>query len=136
MTKKAAKEGKVGGQKKSPVERIDSSAQFEKLLVKKAAREGRYSLRLYITGTTERSNEAVANIRELCDKYLPGQYDLEVVDIYQQPGKAADAQIIAAPTLVKQLPMPIKRLIGNLSDPEKVIIGLDLKEISKPKGKL
>ena len=128
MTKKPAKEGKGGGKKKSPVERIDSSAQFEKLLVKQASKEGHYSLRLYITGTTERSNEAVANIRQLCDKFLPGRYELEVVDIYQQPGIAANAQIIAAPTLVKQLPMPIKRLIGNLSDPEKVIIGLDLRE--------
>jgi circadian clock protein KaiB len=128
MTKKAAKRGKGGDKKKSPVKRIDSSAQFEKLLVKQAFKEGHYSLRLYITGTTERSNEAVTNIRQLCDKFLPGRYELEVVDIYQQPGKAADAQIIAAPTLVKQLPMPIKRLIGNLSDPEKVIIGLDLRE--------
>ncbi len=138
MTKKPTQEGKSGGKKKPPadINRIDSSAQFEKLLVKQASGEGHYSLRLYITGTTERSNEAVTNIRQLCDKYLPGRYELEVVDIYQQPGKAADAQIIAAPTLVKQLPAPIKRLIGNLSDPEKVIIGLDLKEISKPKGKL
>jgi circadian clock protein KaiB len=128
VTKKPAKERKGGGKKKPPVERIDSSAQFERLLVRQASDEGHYSLRLYITGTTERSNEAVANIRQLCDKFLPGRYELEVVDIYQQPGMAADAQIIAAPTLVKHLPMPIKRLIGNLSDPEKVIIGLDLKE--------
>ncbi len=128
MTKKAGKPGKGGSKKKPPGERIDSSAQFEKLLVKQASGDGRYSLRLYITGTTERSNEAVTNIRQLCDKYLPGRYELEVVDIYQQPGKAADAQIIAAPTLIKQLPAPIKRLIGNLSDAEKIIVGLDLKK--------
>jgi circadian clock protein KaiB len=128
VTKKAGKEGKGGSKKKPPAERIDSSAQFEKLLVQQASADGRYSLRLYITGTTERSNEAVANIRQLCDKYLPGRYDLEVVDIYQQPGKAAAAQIIAAPTLIKQLPAPIKRLIGNLSDPDKIIVGLDLKK--------
>ncbi len=122
--KKAAKDGKVKSAKAAV---IDSSAKFEKLL-KKTSGGGHYSLRLYITGTTERSNEAVTNIRNLCEKYLEGRYELEVVDIYQQPGKAADAQIIAAPTLIKSLPMPIKRLIGNLSDPEKVIIGLDLKE--------
>jgi circadian clock protein KaiB len=126
VIKKAAKAGKTKGKKTSTV---DSSAKFEKLLLKKASDGGsRYSLRLYITGTTERSNEAVTNIRSLCEKYLPDRYDLEVVDIYQQPTKAADAQIIAAPTLVKELPMPIKKLIGNLSDPEKVIIGLDLKK--------
>jgi circadian clock protein KaiB len=106
---------------------VDSAARFEKLL-KNSAKNAHYLLRLYITGTTERSTEAVTNIRELCEKYLLGRYELEVVDIYQQPGMAVDAQIIAAPTLVKQLPKPIKRMIGNLSDPEKVILGLDLRE--------
>jgi circadian clock protein KaiB len=124
VTKKTARDRKVDGKKK-PL--LDSSAKFEKLL-KQISPGVRYSLRLYITGTTERSNEAVANIRQLCEKYLPGRYELEVVDIYQQPGMAAAAQIIAAPTLIKSLPKPIKRLIGNLSDPEKVIVGLDLKE--------
>jgi circadian clock protein KaiB len=124
VIKKSARVGKAGGEKASVV---DSSSQFEKLL-KKAARRAHYSLRLYITGTTERSNEAVANIRNLCEKYLADRYELEVVDIYQQPGKAADAQIIAAPTLIKRLPTPIKRLVGNLSDPEKVIVALDLKK--------
>lgn len=124
MPKKAAKTKKSTVRKQT----VDSTSQFEKLLLKKAADGAHYSLRLYITGTTGRSAEAVTNIRHLCDKYLPGRYELEVVDIYQQPGKAADAQIIAAPTLIKQLPMPIKRLIGNLSDPEKIIVGLDLRE--------
>lgn len=124
VAKKGGKDAKV---EDNDISRIDSSAKFEKLL-KQTSVGGRYSLRLYVTGSTERSTEAVANIRQLCDKYLPDRYDLEVVDIYQQPGMAADAQIIAAPTLVKELPRPIKRLIGNLSDPEKVIVGLDLKE--------
>lgn len=106
---------------------IDSSAKFERLLIK-SSDGAHYSFRLYITGTTGRSSQAVANIRNLCEKYLHGRYELEVVDIYQQPGKASDAQIIAAPTLVKRLPRPIKRLIGNLSDPEKVIVALDLKK--------
>lgn len=85
-----------------------------------------YSLRLYITGTTVHSNRAVAAIRALCEELLPGKYDLQVVDIYQQPVKAMDAQIIAAPTLVKMLPKPLKRFVGNLSDRKKVLSGLDL----------
>lgn len=106
---------------------IDSASKFE-MLLKRTTGGAHYSLQLYITGTTERSNEAVTNILNLCEKYLEGRYELEVVDIYQQPAKAADAQIIAAPTLIKHLPKPIKRLIGNLSDPEKVIVGLNLKK--------
>jgi circadian clock protein KaiB len=103
----------------------DSSSRFERLL-KRAAGIEHYSLRLYITGTSVRSNCAVAAIRALCEKFLPGKYDLEVVDIYQQPVKAMDAQIIAAPTLVKTLPEPLKRFVGDLSDRKKVIAVLDL----------
>jgi circadian clock protein KaiB len=103
----------------------DSSSRFERLLIRTSSSE-HYSLRLFITGTSARSNCAVAAIRELCEDLLPGKYDLEVVDIYQQPVKAMDAQIIAAPTLVKLLPKPLKRFIGNLSNREKVAFGLDL----------
>ena len=104
---------------------VNSVLQFEKLL-KNIGNIEHYSLRLYITGTSARSTQAVANIRSLCEEYLPNRYELEVVDIYQQPGKAADEQIIAAPTLIKSLPKPPKRLIGNLSDRDKVIVGLNL----------
>jgi circadian clock protein KaiB len=124
VRQKANKDNKEQGRKKGPV---NSKSAFERLL--KRASEGRhYSLRLYVTGTTARSTRAVANIRKLCEEFLHGRYDLEVVDIYQQPIQAMDAQIIAAPTLIKQLPKPLKRLIGNLSDRQKVIIGLDLKK--------
>jgi circadian clock protein KaiB len=85
-----------------------------------------YSLRLYITGNTARSTEALANIRSLCEEFLPGRYDLEVVDIYQHPIEAISEQIIAAPTLIKHAPKPLKRLIGNLCNRDKVLIGLDL----------
>lgn len=88
----------------------------------------RYSLRLYITGTTARSNQAVASIRALCEDLLPGNYDLEVVDIYQQPVKAMGAQIVAAPTLVKMRPKPLKRLIGGLSNREKLASDLELRD--------
>jgi circadian clock protein KaiB len=104
---------------------IDSAAIFEKLL-KNADAIQHYQLRLYITGTTTRSSQAISNIRALCDEFLPGHYDLEVVDIYQQPTEAAKEQIIAAPTLIKQFPIPPKRLIGDLSDRDKVMVGLSL----------
>ena len=104
---------------------IDSSAEFEKL-IKNADREEHFVLRLYITGNTVRSGQAIATIRALCDDYLAGRYQLEVVDIYQQPKAAAKEQIIAAPTLVKELPAPVKRLIGDLSDRDKVLVGLNL----------
>ena len=87
----------------------------------------RYILRLYITGQTPRSMRSVENLRALCDKYLPGQFDLEVIDIYQQPAMAAAGQIIAAPTLIKSMPLPLRRLVGDFSDQKRVILGLDLR---------
>lgn len=87
----------------------------------------RYILRLYITGQTPRSLRSVENLRALCGKYLPGQFELEVIDIYQQPAMAAAGQIIAAPTLIKSMPLPLRRLVGDFSDRERVILGLDLR---------
>lgn len=121
ISKKNRAEKKSSG-KKTP---LDSSARFEKLL-KDSLVVKHYSLRLYVTGTTPRSIQAVANIRNLCEEYLHGKYNLEVIDIYQQPTEAVDEQIIAAPTLVKTLPKPPRRLIGDLSDRDRVIVGLDL----------
>jgi circadian clock protein KaiB len=113
----------------------DSSSKFERLVDRTSA-IGHYSLRLYVTGTSARSNRAVAAIRALCEELLPGKYDLEVVDIYQQPAMAMDAQIIAAPTLVKTLPKPLKRFIGNLSDRKRMAAGLNLtgKQAAKDAG--
>lgn len=123
MRKKTDKTRKTSRREETP----DGSLRFTSLLDGSSAVK-HYSLRLYITGTTERSNRAVASIRSLCDELLPGKYDLEVVDIYQQPVKAMDAQIIAAPTLVKMLPKPLKRLIGSLSNREKLAFDLELKD--------
>ncbi|HLN87332.1 MAG TPA: circadian clock KaiB family protein [Candidatus Limnocylindrales bacterium] len=89
-------------------------------------RTAKYILRLYIAGTTPRSTRAVANIREICERNLRGRYDLEVIDIYQKPALAKGEQIIAAPTLVKQLPLPLRRFIGDLSDTERILVGMDL----------
>jgi circadian clock protein KaiB len=119
----ASTKKKKPGKSKSAA--IDSRAEFENLL-KTTNTVERYQLRLYVTGTSPRSTQAIANIRSLCDEYLGGRYDLEVVDIYQQPTEAADQQIIAAPTLIQELPNPPKRLVGNLSDRDKVIVGLNL----------
>lgn len=105
----------------------DEVAQFERLL-RKPTEAGRYVLRLFVTGSTPRSASAIANIRALCERHLAGRYDLEVVDIYQQPSRAAGAQIIAAPTLIKQLPTPLKRIVGDLSNPDRIMVCLDLSE--------
>ena len=86
--------------------------------------EERYVLRLYITGLTSRSTRAVENVRAICDEYLEGRCDLEVIDIYQQPLLTKDEQIIAAPTLVKKLPLPVHRIVGDMSNRELVLRGL------------
>jgi circadian clock protein KaiB len=86
-----------------------------------------YLLCLYIAGTTPRSTQAILNIKQICEQYLQGRYELEVIDVYQQPMLAAGEQIIAAPTLIKQLPFPLRKFIGDLSDTERILIGLDLR---------
>ena len=86
----------------------------------------RYVLKLYVTGKTPRSTQAVETLRAICDRYLEGRYDLEVIDIYQQPGLLAGEQIIAAPTLVKKFPLPVRRLVGDMSNRGRVLVGLDL----------
>ena len=84
-------------------------------------------LRLYVAGTTQQSTRAILNIQQICEEYLQGAYQLEVIDIYQRPQLAKDEQIIAVPTLVKKLPLPLRRVIGSFSDSERVLIGLDLR---------
>lgn len=89
----------------------------------------KYILRLYITGSTIRSVLALTNLKKICKEYLKGRYELEVIDLYKQPSLAKGEQIIAAPTLIKKLPLPFRRIIGDMSDKEKVLLGLDLKEV-------
>lgn len=98
----------------------------EFLLTNGAQEQESYVLCLYVTGMTPRSTEAYANIKAICEKHLHGRYDLEVVDIYKQPSFARDEQIIAAPTLVKRLPAPLRHLVGNLSREDRVLNGLGL----------
>jgi circadian clock protein KaiB len=97
---------------------------FEKALAKGPA--GKYVLRLYVAGATDRSRQAVRRARELCETELKGNFDLEVIDVYQQPILARDGQIVATPTLVREFPRPVRRLIGNLSNKAGLFVGLDL----------
>lgn len=87
----------------------------------------KYVLRLYVAGMSPSSRRAIENLKEICEQNLAGRYDLEVIDIYRQPALAEGEQIIAAPTLIKQLPEPLRRFIGDMSDREKILVGLDLR---------
>jgi circadian clock protein KaiB len=93
----------------------------------------RYVLRLFVTGMTSRSAQAIKNLQAICDEYLDGRYELDVIDIYQQPDLTKGEQIIAAPTLIKTLPLPIRRLVGDMSDRARVLLGLDLLGAPDPK---
>jgi circadian clock protein KaiB len=95
------------------------------------ADEPKYVLRLYVTGLTPNSTRAIANIKEVCGSYLANRYDLQVLDIYQHPKLAAKEQIIAAPTLIKKLPLPLRRLVGDLSEKDRVLAGLELQAASE-----
>lgn len=86
----------------------------------------KFVLKLYILGQASRSRDAIANLRRLCDQELKGKYELVVVDVLENPQLAEDEKIIATPTLVKALPLPLRRVIGDLSDKEKVLLGLNL----------
>ena len=109
----ARKKGKTGAE------------EFEKAA--KERDEEKYVLRLYVTGMTPKSTRTIANVRKLCEKHLTGRYELDVIDIYQQLKLAQGEQIIATPTLVKKLPLPLRRLIGDMSDTERFLVGIGLK---------
>ena len=96
---------------------------------KKKARE--YVLRLYIAGTTPKAVAALANLKSLCEEHLKGRYTIEVIDLLKDPQLAEGDQILATPTLVRALPTPIKRIIGNLASSERVLVGLDLRPTPK-----
>lgn len=100
------------------------TAAFENTRAREDNRK--YVLRLYVAGMTPRSTRAVANIRDICENHLSGRYDLRVIDIYQQPTLAKGEQIVAVPTLIRKLPLPLRRIIGDLSDLERTLVGLDL----------
>ncbi len=106
-----------------------ATKRFEKALAGEGPSE-KYVLRLYITGMTRRSQEALRNIEKLCRDRLGNNCDLEVIDIYQQPSLAKGDQIIAVPTLIKKLPLPLRRIIGDLSSEERILMGLDFRPVT------
>jgi circadian clock protein KaiB len=93
-----------------------------------AARRAEYILRLYVTGSTPRSLRAIANLKRFCEEYLDGDYELQIIDMYKNPQAARDADVIAAPTLIKRMPAPLRRFIGDLSNKQKLLSGLDIHE--------
>ena len=102
----------------------NSYAEFEE--ASKNEVKERYVLRLYVSGMTPKSINAIENVRKLCEQYLLGRYELDIVDIYQQPDVAKTEQLIAAPTLIKKLPLPLRRFIGDMSNKDKILVGLDI----------
>jgi circadian clock protein KaiB len=104
---------------------LDATEKFEQALSARTAQGVGYTLRLYVTGSGPRSLKAISNLKRFCEEYLQ-DYDLEVIDIYQDPDAAREAQIIAAPTLIKKLPAPMRRFVGDLSNKQKLLTGLDI----------
>jgi circadian clock protein KaiB len=90
--------------------------------------DGCYSLWLFVTGVSPRSSRAIVNVRKVCEEYLAGRYELNVIDILQKPEVAKAEQIFAAPTLVKKLPLPLRRLIGDMSETDRLLVGLDIQK--------
>jgi circadian clock protein KaiB len=105
---------------------VDRSKDFERAVAAASEQSERYVFRLYITGNTPKSGRAIENLRDLCEKHLRGRYDLEVIDICQQPSLASSEQIIAAPTLIKKLPEPLRKFVGDLSDSDRILLGVGL----------
>jgi len=103
----------------------DATKEFEMAL--QETDKGNYILRLYVSGMTPNSTRAIENVRRLCEEHLEGRYQLEIIDIYQQPIFAKEGQIVAAPTLVKELPPPLRKFIGDMSHTERILLGLDVR---------
>ncbi len=103
------------------------SAQKALKTAAEEAKEQKYVLRLYVAGITPRSEPAIRTVTAVCTKHLAGRYELEVIDMYQQPTLAKGEQIIAAPTLVKKLPEPLRKFTGSMADKDKLLVGLDLR---------
>ena len=114
----------------------NATEAFELALKHGPLRRAKYILRLYVTGSSGRSLKAIQNLKKICDEHFPDDYDLEVIDIYANPEVAREEQIIAAPTLVKKLPKPLRKFVGDLSNTKKILLGLDLYERQDPNDQL
>jgi circadian clock protein KaiB len=120
-TQRAVDKGEITMAKKKTTTIAKALAQKAKIAGKE-----RYVLRLYVAGMTPRSSQAIKNIMQICKDNLQGRYDLRIIDIYQQPTLAGGEQIIATPTLVKKLPLPLRKFIGSMGDNKKILLGMDL----------
>ncbi len=100
---------------------------------KTAKFDEKYVLRLYVTGMTPRSQLAIKNIKKICEAHLKGRYELDVVDIYQQPELAREAELVALPALIKKLPSPLRKLVGDMSDTDRVLLGLNIEPKKRQK---
>lgn len=109
----------------------NATEAFEEALNGRALKRAKYILRLYVTGSSTHSMRAIHNLKKICEEHLP-EYDLEVIDIYENPTAAREEQIIAAPTLVKKLPRPLRKFVGDLSNTQKILIGLDIYKRQEP----
>lgn len=109
-------------------ENVRIAAAFEEAVSGRQQGRAEYILRLYVTGSTPRSLKAIANLKRVCEEYLHDDYDLQVIDIYKNPDAAREEQIIAAPTLIKWLPAPLRRFVGDLSNTQKLLTGLGINE--------
>jgi len=103
----------------------DSTKEFERNLAQK--RKEKYLLRLYVAGMTTKSKQAIQNVKQICDELLMGRCELEVIDVFRNPILARGEQIIATPTLLKKVPLPLRRFIGDMSEKERILVGLDLR---------
>jgi circadian clock protein KaiB len=103
----------------------------EKSTKKSGTKEREWMLRLYVAGETQRSLTAFANLKKICEEHLPNRYSIEVIDLTKQPHLAQSDQIVALPTLVRKLPAPVRRVIGDLSNHDRVMVGMDLSQIKK-----
>ena len=111
------------------MKRKKATAHRARRTSRKGKAKSKYFLRLYVTGATPRSEAAITNLRKLCDGHLAGNYELRVIDIHQQPALAQEGQIIAAPTLVKYFPLPLRRFIGDMSNEEVLLAGLEIRAL-------
>jgi len=129
MANSGKKESNGAGRNgKGPLEDqvLDVNEAFEQALKRQPRRRAEYILRLYVTGSTPRSLKAISNLKRVCEEHLHDDYDLQVIDIYKNPDAAREEQIIAAPTLIKRLPAPLRRFVGDLSNTQKLLTGLGI----------
>lgn len=116
---------------KEPIDPQSSSSALGLTQLLPKSENGQYLLRLYVAGASPRSARAISHLKSICEKYLDGNFNLEIIDLYQQPELAAEEQIVASPTLVKKLPLPLRRLVGDLSDQKRLLMVLGVEDEPK-----